>query len=140
MKNKISNFYRWLETIPDRFYPFKRQIEGKWVRGIKSYQQTIEEGFKVLGPGKMHYRIIFYRGAWHLVGSILSIIAITFIANNVFGTEAALYILLGAAIIALCLQEFLSHPKRYNQSLQKGIFDVVTWVTPAILYLAFLTS
>jgi len=140
MKTFFITVYQYLETIPDTFYPFRREIEGKWVRGQRAYQQVIQEGFLIFGPGKMSYQMVIYRGVWHLIGSIISITLITFIANDIFGSEIALYILLGAAIIALCVQEFLRHPKRYNQSTRKGILDVCTWVTPVVVYLLFLVS
>lgn len=140
MKKFFITLYQYLETIPDTFYPFQREIEGKLVRGKQAYQQVIEEGFKLMGPGKLHYKIVIYRGAWHLIGSIISIISIAFVADKIFGSTIALYILLIVAIIALCIQEFLRHPKRYHQSTRKGLLDVATWLTPVFLYLAFLTS
>jgi len=140
MKKIFISFHQWLETIPDKLYPFKRQIKGKWVRGKKAYDNVLEEGFEILGPGKLRYRIVFYRGAWHIVGSIVSMVAITYIAQRVLGSEAALYILMATAIIALFLQEFILHPKRYGQSTRKGIFDIVTWVAPMLVYVAFLVS
>jgi hypothetical protein len=140
MKKLIISIHRWFETIPDKLYPFKREIEGKWVRGKKAYTNVLEEGFEILGPGKLSYRIVFYRGAWHMVGSIVSMVAITYIAQRIFGSDTALFVLLGTAIIALCLQEFVLHPKRYGQSTRKGIFDVITWVAPILVYVAFLVS
>ena len=140
MKKFFVSLHHWFETIPEKLYPFKRQIKGKWVRGKKAYTAVIEEGFKVLGPGKLSYRIVFYRGAWHLLGSIVSMIAITYIAQRIFGSEIALFVLLGTAILALFMQEFILHPKRYGQTTNKGIFDIVTWVAPMLVYVAFLVS
>jgi hypothetical protein len=140
MKKILISFHHWLETIPDKLYPFKRQIEGKWVRGKQAYAQAVEEGFALLGPGKLRYRIVFYRGAWHIVGSVVSMIAITYIAQRVFGSDTALFVLLGTATLALCLQEFILHPKRYGQTTRKGIFDIVTWVAPMLVYVAYLVS
>jgi hypothetical protein len=140
MKKILISLHHWLETIPDKLYPFKRQIEGKWVRGKKAYVNALEEGFRILGPGKLSYRIVFYRGAWHILGSIVSMVAITYIAQRVFGSEIALYVLLATAIFALFLQEFILHPKRYGQTTRKGIFDIVTWVAPMLVYVAFLVS
>jgi len=138
MKKLLISFHHWLETIPDKLYPFKQEIEGKWVRGIRAYQKVLDDGIKVYGPGQTSYRIMIYRGTWHLVGSIIFLIGVTLLANDLFGSEVALYALMGAAIVALCLQEFLLHPKRYGQSTRKGIIDIVTWVTPMLIYVAFL--
>ena len=65
MKKLLISLHHWLETIPDKLYPFKHEIEGRWVRGKQAYAQALEEGFKILGPGKLRYRIVIYRGAWH---------------------------------------------------------------------------
>jgi hypothetical protein len=138
MKKILISFHHWLETIPDKLYPFKREIEGKWVRGKRAYTHALEEGFSILGPGKLRYRIVFYRGVWHIVGSIICMVVITYIAHEAFGSETALFALLGTAILALCLQEFILHPKRYGQTTRKGIFDIVTWVAPMLAYVAFL--
>lgn len=130
--------HHWLETIPDKLYPFKQEIEGKWVRGIRAYQKVLEEGIKIHGPGQTSYRLMIYRGAWHIVGSIIFLFGVTLLADHLFGTQVALYVLMVAAIVALILQEFIIHPKRYGQSTRKGIFDIVTWVTPMLIYVAFL--
>jgi len=60
------------------------------------------------------------------------------LAREVLGSEAALYILMGAAIMALVFQEFILDPRRHGQNTHKGIIDVATWVTPMVLYVAFL--
>ena len=137
MKKLLIAIHHWLETIPDKLYPFKQEIEGKWVRGIRAYEKVIEEGIKVHGPGKTSYQIMIYRGTWHLIGSIVFLIGVTLLANDLFGSQVALYTLMGAAIVALCLQEFMLHPKRYGQSTSKGIIDMLTWITPMLIYVAF---
>jgi hypothetical protein len=83
---------------------------------------------------------MIYRGVWHIVGSIVFIVTVTFVAQQMLGSDQALYALLGAAIVALCMQEFLLQPKRYGQTTNKGIFDVFTWALPMAVYVAFLIS
>lgn len=137
MKQFLINLHHWAETIPDKLYPFKQEIEGQWVRGIRAYQKVLDDGIKIYGPGQTSYQIMIYRGVWHLFGSIIFLVGVTLLANHLFGNLVALYALMAAAIIALCLQEFLLHPKRYGQSTRKGIIDMVTWMTPMVIYLAF---
>jgi hypothetical protein len=86
----------------------------------------------------MQPKLIIYRGAWHLLGSVVFIISVTLLARDVLGSEAALYILMGAAIAALIFQEFILDPRRYKQQTNKGIIDVFTWVVPMAVYIAFL--
>jgi hypothetical protein len=138
MKQFFISVYIWLDTIPERLYPFAHEIEGQWVRGKVAYAKVLEEGFALLGPGKMQPKLIIYRGAWHLLGSVVFIISVTLLARDVLGSEAALYILMGAAIAALIFQEFILDPRRYKQQTNKGIIDVFTWVVPMAVYIAFL--
>jgi len=138
MKQFFISVYIWLDTIPERLYPFAHEIEGQWVRGKVAYAKVLEEGFALLGPGKMRPKLIIYRGAWHLLGSVVFIISVTLLARDVLGSEAALYILMGAAIAALIFQEFILDPRRYKQQTNKGIIDVFTWVVPMAVYIAFL--
>jgi len=138
IKQFFISLYIWLDSTPERLYPFKHEIEGQWVRGKVAYFKVLEEGFTLLGPGKMRPRLIIYRGAWHLLGSIVFIVGVTLLAREVLGSEAALYILMGAAILALVCQEFILDPRRHGQNTHKGIIDVFTWVTPMLIYVAFL--
>ena len=138
MKQFFISVYIWLDTIPERLYPFAHEIEGQWVRGKVAYAKVLEEGFTLLGPGKMRPKLIIYRGAWHLFGSVVFIVSVTLLARDVLGSEAALYILMGAAIAALIFQEFILDPRRYKQQTNKGIIDVFTWVVPMAVYIAFL--
>lgn len=137
MKRFLISLHHWVETLPDKLYPIKHEIEGKWVRGKRAYERALEEGIEIHGPGKHTYHILIYRGTWHLLGAILLMISLTVIAQRLFSTETALYVLIGLAIAALCLQEFILHPRRYGQSTRKGIFDLVTWVAPMVAFLAF---
>jgi len=138
MKQFFISLYVWLDSIPERLYPFAHEIEGQFVRGKVAYFKVLEEGFAVLGPGNMRPKLIIYRGAWHLFGSVMLIVGTTLLAREVLGSEAALYVLMGVAIAALVFQEFILDPRRHGQNTHKGIIDVVTWVTPMVLYVAFL--
>lgn len=140
MKQFFISLHQWIETIPDTLYPFKYEIEGKWVRGKRAYHQALKNGFEIHGPGQTSYTLMIYRGAWHLIGSILLMSSLTVIAHQFLGNEAVLYILMAIAITALCLQEFILHPKRYGQTTRKGIFDFITWAAPMAVYIAFLVS
>jgi hypothetical protein len=77
---------------------------------------------------------MFYRELLHFLGSILFIVSATLISEDLFGSEIALYVLLGAAIIALSYQEFYLHPKLYKQHVRKGLIDWFTWVMPMVTY------
>jgi len=140
MKQFFISLYIWLDSIPERLYPFSHEIEGQWVRGKTAYFKVLEEGFTILGPGKMRPKLIIYRGVWHLFGSVVFIIGVTLLAREVLGSEMALYVLMGAAIIALVFQEFILDPRRHGQNTNKGIIDVFTWVVPMAVYVAFLVS
>jgi len=140
MKQFFKSFYQWLFTIPEIFYPFAQEIEGKWVRGKRAHQKALQEGFDLLGEGRFGFKLTLYRGAWHIVGSVVFITMVTLIADRLLGSQTALYVLLGAAIIALCFQEFVVQAKQLNQSTRKAVFDVFTWVLPVAVYVAFLIS
>ena len=137
MKRLLISLHHWVETLPDKLYPFAKEIEGQWVRGFRAYHKALEEGIEIHGPGKHTYHMVIYRGTWHLLGSILLMVSLTVIAQRLFGTDTALYVLMALAITALLLQEFVLHPKRYGQTTRKGIFDIVTWVAPMVAYVAF---
>lgn len=136
MKRFFTSLYQWIFRIPEILYPFSHEIEGKWVRGKRAYQKKLQEGFDLFGHGRFSFKMTLYRGAWHVTGSILFITLITVIADRVFGSQIALYILLGAAIVALCFQEFVIQARQLNQSTRKAMFDVFTWVLPIATYVA----
>lgn len=137
MKQFFKSFYQWMFAIPEALYPFAQEIEGKWVRGKRAHQKALQEGYDLLGHGRFGFKLTLYRGVWHVIGSIVFITLVTLIADRLLGSQTALYVLLAAAIIALCFQEFVVQAKQLNQSTRKAIFDVVTWVTPMAVYIAF---
>jgi hypothetical protein len=135
VKAFLGNGYRYLITIPDRLYPFKREIEGKWVRGQRSYEAAVNDALEKYGLGKLGYKLTLYRETFHFVGSLLFIVFATLIAKNLFGSDAALYVLLLLAMMALAYQEFYLHPRTYGQLARKGVTDWLVWAVPMIIYL-----
>lgn len=138
MRSWLTNIYHYLESIPDRLYPFASEIEGKWVRGLASYKAHLNRAFTLYGPGRIGYKLNFYRGAWHFIGSVLLIVLTTILSQRLFGSETALYVILGMAIVLLFIQEFFSHPIRFQQPRGKSITDWLTWVIPILIYLFLL--
>ena len=137
MRALFKKLYLYLESIPDRLYPFTSEIEGRFVRGRESYKKAVETAVKKYGPNSLGYKLQFYRGAWHFLGSVLFIVIATLVSQKLFGSEIALYILLGTAIVALFIQEFFSHPARFQQRRLKNFTDWLTWVVPMVLYVIF---
>lgn len=137
MKALFKKLYLYCESIPDRLYPFTSEIEGRFVRGRESYMQAVENAIEKYGPNRLGYKLQFYRGACHFIGSVLFIVFSTLISQKLFGSEIALYILLGTAIVALFIQEFFSHPSRFGQRRLKNFTDWLTWVVPMVLYVIF---
>lgn len=135
MKQVLRNFYLFIHTIPDRLYPFSCDIEGKFVRGRESYKRALEESFAKYGPNHFGFKLTFYRGTFHLLGSIVFIVLATFISQRLFGSEIALYILMSMMIIGIFIQEFYWQPKQLGQLRYKGVVDWLTWAMPILLYL-----
>lgn len=131
----LFGFYPFLVTLPDRFYPFRTKVEGEWVRGKRSYDAALSRVRRRLGPGHFGYKVLAYRQACHLFGAIMLIIVSTVIAKELFGSEAALYMVLALAIVAISFQEFYLHPKYYGQLWRKSVADWAVWVTPIALFL-----
>ena len=139
MKAFLKKLYYFIESIPDRLYPFACEIEGKMVRGRRSYMRAVEHALEKYGPNRLGYKLVVYRGTFHFIGSVLFILFATLISQKFFGSEIALYILVGIAIAGLFFQEFYSHPKRYQQARHKGVTDWLTWVIPMMIYIYFVT-
>ncbi|OGG41752.1 hypothetical protein A2837_00860 [Candidatus Kaiserbacteria bacterium RIFCSPHIGHO2_01_FULL_46_22] len=139
MQEFFRKIYDFFETLPDRLYPFASEIEGRWVRGRRSYLHALNHAVLTYGPHRFGYKLTVYRATFHFLGAVLFIIFAALISQKLLGSEAALYVLLGAAIVALFLQEFHFHPKRYGQSRQKGVIDWLTWVIPMVVYISIHT-
>ena len=135
MSHLIGNIYWLFVTLPDHFYPFANEINGRRIRGMRSYQKAVARALKKNGAGRMGYKLTLYRQTFHFAGSIIFIVLATFLAKNFFGSEVALYFLLYTAIVALNFQEFYLHPKRYGQHLKKGVIDWSFWVLPILFYI-----
>lgn len=121
--------------LPDRLYPFKREVGGQWVRGQRSYEAAANDALERYGLGKLGYKLTLYRETFHFLGSLLFIVFSTLIARKLFGSDAALYVLLALAVMALSYQEFYLHPKTFGQHVRKGITDWLVWVVPMAIYL-----
>jgi cyanate permease len=128
--------HSWIESLPEKLYPFANQIEGKFVRGRKSYEFVLKSAIKKYGPHKIGYKLLMYRSACHCVGSVIFIALATFLSQKLFNTEIALYVLFSSAIVALFVQEFYWHPKQYSQTFSKSVADWCTWVLPMTIYLS----
>ncbi len=133
----IRQLHRWLESVPDRLYPFARQIEGKWVRGRQAYQQAVQEAFTKYGPNQYGFTLVLYRSLFHMIGGILFVAAATVAAEYWFDTTTALYVFVATGATALFIQEFYVHPKRYGQVRLKSYADWLTWVIPMVLTLIY---
>lgn len=123
--------------MPDSLYPFATKIEGKLVRGRKSYLEAVKKSFKLYGEGKFGFRLTFYREFFHFIGAILFIVFSTLISKSLYGLELLPFFFMGSAILALAFQEFYFHPKKYNQVFKKGFIDWVVWIVPMLVYLIY---
>lgn len=135
MRSSIQKTYFFFVALPDRLYPFASDIEGQWVRGRLSYEQAVARALETYGIHRLGYKLTIYREAFHFAGSVIFIAAAAVLSKLFLGSDQALYVLSGAAILAIAYQEFYLHPKWYGQRLQKGILDWVTWVAPIAAYL-----
>lgn len=105
------------------------------MRGKRSYDAALTRVRRKLGPGHFGYKVLAYRQACHLLGAILLISVSTVIAKELLGSDAALYVVLMLAILAISFQEFYLHPKYYGQLWRKSVADWMVWVMPIALFL-----
>ncbi|MES2994622.1 MAG: hypothetical protein V4681_01110 [Patescibacteria group bacterium] len=134
-KSQRGGVYPFLITLPDRFYPFRNEIKGEWVRGKRSYDLALARARRRLGPGHFGYQVLAYRQACHLLGAVVLIIFATLVAKDLFGSDMALYLLLALAVLFISFQEFYLHPKYYGQLWRKSVADWAVWVAPIALFL-----
>lgn len=134
MKKKYTGLYHWLVMIPDRMYPFRTQIEGQWVRGLRSYDATLDQVERLYGPGHYGYKLNIYRQVFHLAGSVLFLITAAFLSQTFFGNVNAMYTFLIAAVALISFQEFYLHRRMYQQLWRKGLVDWLAWVVPMGIY------
>lgn len=131
----LKKIYSFFITFPDRLYPFASEVEGKWVRGQRSYKQAVLRATRRYGTHRLGYKLTLYREIFHFLGSIFVIATSTILTKYFFGSDTALYFLLYAAIAALTFQEFYYHPKYYGQRMHRGVLDWSVWTLPMLIFL-----
>lgn len=120
--------------IPDRMYPFRTQVEGQWVRGLRSYDATLAQVEHLYGAGHYGYKLNIYRQVFHLAGSVLFLITAAFLSETFFGSVNAMSAFLVAAVSLISFQEFYLHRRMYQQLWRKGLIDWLAWVVPMGIY------
>lgn len=139
MGSTVKKTYLYIVTLPDRLYPFASEIEGERVRGRRSYQHAARRAAEIHGYGRIGYKLGLYRQVCHFVGSVILIFSVTLFSESVFGSDTAMYMLLGTAIAALGYQEFYMHPRDYGQHPYKSMADWLVWVIPMVVYIFYFT-
>ncbi len=135
MRKRSGGLYHALVVLPDRLYPFKNEVAGQWVRGIRSYDAALERVQKLYGHGHFGFRLSVYRQLFHLTGSILFLYSAAYLSQYLFGSVVALYGFLLAAILFISFQEFYLQRKIYRQLWRKGIMDWLVWCVPIAVYI-----
>jgi lipopolysaccharide export LptBFGC system permease protein LptF len=138
MAQRHSGLYHSLVIFPDRVYPFKTEIGGQWVRGIRSYNATLARYQRKYGAGRYGFKLNFYRQVFHLVGSVLFLISAAYLSERLFKSSDAMLAFLIAAVLLISFQEFYLHRRMYQQLWRKGIIDWLAWCIPIGLYLLFI--
>ena len=135
MQRKRTGLYHALVILPDRLYPFRTQVEGQWVRGIRSYNATLARYQRAYGAGHYGYRLGTYRQLFHLAGSVLYLMVAAYLSQSLLDSTRALYAFLAAAVFLISFQEFYLHRRMYRQLWRKGIIDWLAWCVPIGVYL-----
>ncbi|MFZ3044112.1 MAG: hypothetical protein WA058_03365 [Minisyncoccia bacterium] len=131
---KRGGLYHALVCLPDFCYPFKTDIEGQWVRGMRSYNATLAKIQRQYGVGHYGFKLDAYRQVFHLAGSVLFLIAAAYLSQLLFGNENAMYVFLAIAVAFISFQEFYLQRRTYRQLWRKGIADWLTWCVPMGIY------
>lgn len=134
MDKKRRGLYHALVVLPDRLFPFRTEVEGQWVRGIRSYNATLARYQRMYGAGHYGYKLGAYRQVFHLAGSILFLVVAAYLSRTFFESAAALYVFLGAAVLLISFQEFYLHRRMYQQLWRKGFVDWLAWCLPISVY------
>lgn len=137
MKKRRFDLYHFIVTFPDRLYPFRNQVEGEWVRGMRSYNRALERAFRRYGHGHDGIALFWYREFFHIVGSLLFIYGAIFIALGFFGSQTALVVALAGLTLFITYQEFILQRRRYRQLWKKAVSDWLFWCVPCAAYLFF---
>ena len=134
MEKKRTGLYHALVVLPDHVYPFKTEVEGQWVRGVRSYNATLARYQRKYGAGRYGFKLDAYRQLFHLAGSILFLMGAAYFSQVLFGSTVALYAFLIAAVLFISFQEFYLQRRTYRQLWRKGILDWLTWCVPMGIY------
>ncbi len=127
--------YHFFVTLPDRLYPFKKKVDGEWVRGIRAYDAELARAFRTYGTEHYGYSLMLYRQFFHLVGSLIVVYAASYISYHFFGSRTTLFFLLAFATLFITYQEFFLQRRIYHQLYKKAVADWAVWVVPMALYL-----
>ncbi len=130
--------YRALVTLPDRLYPFKTEVNGQWVRGIRAYKAVDAYYERTYGKGHYGVKLDAYRQVFHLAGSILYLILAAYISHSLLKNDEAIYAFLISAVALITFQEFYLHRRMYQQLWRKGVVDWLAWCAPIGAYVFFI--
>ncbi len=130
-------FYEALVTLPDRLYPFKTEVGGEYVRGVRAYTARLERVEAEYGHGHFGLLLEAYRQLFHLVGSILFLICAALVSAVFFPSSHAMLVFLALAVAFITFQEFYLHRRLYEQLWKKGLLDWLSWCAPLGAYLFF---
>jgi len=134
MQKRRTGIYHSLVVLPDNLFPFKTEIGGQWVRGVRSYNARLARYQRKYGAGRYGFKLDAYRQVFHFIGSILFLVAAGFISEALFGGSNAMYVFLSTAIALISFQEFYLHRRMYQQLWRKGFIDWLTWCIPFGVY------
>jgi len=137
-RRKPPALYHFFIVLPDHLYPFRSHIQGKWVRGIRSYNRAVAQAERRLGRGHFGVWINCYRSFFHVLGAVAIIALSAYVANELFGSKQAIYTMLAAATFLISLQEFYYHRRQYEQVFRKSVVDWLSWVVPIGIYIFLL--
>ena len=140
MKKRRFSLYRALVTLPDRLYPFRTEVEGQWVRGIRAYNAVDALYERKYGIGHYGIRLDAYRQVFHLAGSVLFLTVAAYVSRSLLQSDTALSAFLIVAIALVSFQEFYLHRRMYRQLWKKGIVDWLAWCIPIGIYALFMAG
>ena len=134
-RRRKSGIYHFFIVLPDRLYPFRCEIEGQMVRGMRSYNRAVAKAERRLGRGHFGLWLNCYRSIFHVIGAVLIILLSTLLTQHFFGSTQALYTMLAVATFLISFQEFYYHRREYQQVFKKSVVDWLSWVVPIGVYL-----
>ena len=116
--------------IPDRLYPFRAQVEGQWVRGIRAYNATLAQYQRLYGAGHYGYKLMTYRQVCHVIGAWIYLVTAAYISQSLLDSTRELYAFLILALLFFTYQEFYLHRRMYEQLWKKSVIDWLSWCVP----------